>query len=116
MCGRRVLLFFIMVAGCLTTELALATDWGAEIAPIEKIWIYPHAVIVLQGGTYAGAAGCNEDAKWSFYWADFSEDVAARIHSTLLAAYLSKTPFRAIFHDTECGPENRKKFIGSFEF
>lgn len=93
-----------------------ASDWGAQIAPIEKMWIYKSSVIILQGDVYAGKAGCQNDAKWSFSWSQFEPEEAQRIYSTIIAAYMSKTPFRPIFHDTECGPENRKKFIGSFEF
>ncbi len=99
----------------LTTQLK-ASDWGGKSAVIEKMYIYPTRVIVVQGDVYAGKAGCANNNKWGFYWDSLDEKVADRVYSSLLAAYASKTPIKPIFHDSECGAENAKKFTGSFVF
>ncbi len=93
-----------------------AADWGGKSAVIEQMYIYPTSVVIVQGDAYAGKAGCNNNNKWSFYWSSLDPKVADRVYSALLAAYTSKTPIKPIFHDTECGPENAKKFIGSIVF
>ncbi|TQV89406.1 hypothetical protein [Aliikangiella coralliicola] len=93
-----------------------ASDWGGKSAVIEKMYIYATSVIIVQGDVYAGKAGCANNNKWSFYWSSLDEKVADRVYSALLAAYASKTPIKPIFHPTECGPENAKKFTGSFVF
>lgn len=107
----------LLIAFLLTLIAPLqASDWGGKTAVIDKMYIYSTSVIIVQGDVYAGTAGCNNNNKWSFYWNDLDEKVAERVYSALLAAYTSKTPIKPIFHDTECGPENAKKFTGSFVF
>ena len=107
---------FVIITFVLSTFCVSASDWGGSVSSIERLYIYPNAVIVIHGAVYKGEANCAENNGWAFYWNDFDPVVAERIHSTLLAAYMSKAPFRAIFHPTECGPEGKKKFIGSFAF
>ncbi len=109
---KKILIAFLFTL----TASSHASDWGGKSAVIERMYIYSTSVIVVQGDVYAGKAGCNNDNKWSFYWSELDEKVAERVYSALLAAYTSKTPIRPIFHDTECGPENAKKFTGSFVF
>lgn len=104
-------LFLILVI--LTSFSINASDWGGSTALIEKMYVYPNAVIVVQGDVYSGKAGCDNNNKWSFYWSSFSPEVADRVYSSLLSAYMAKVPVKPIFHSTECGPENDKQFTGS---
>ncbi|TQV76457.1 hypothetical protein FLL45_00380 [Aliikangiella marina] len=107
---------FLMILLATLTLPTLATDWGGKSAPIEIMYVYPTRVIVVQGDNYAGTANCENNNKWSFEWNSFDEKTAERVYSALLTAYTSKAPIRPIFHATECGPENAKKFIGSIVF
>ncbi len=109
----KMLLIGILVLASFSVQ---ASDWGGKSDVIKAMYVYSKSVIVVQGDAYAGKAGCNNNNKWSFYWSDLDPKVSERVYSALLAAYTSKTPIKPIFHDTECGPENAKKFTGSFVF
>lgn len=107
----------ILIAVSLLFSLSLnASDWGGKSDVIKAMYVYSTSVIVVQGDVYAGQAGCDNNNKWSFYWSELDPKVAERVYSALLAAYTSRTPIKPIFHKTECGPENAKKFTGSFVF
>ena len=105
---KIIALLLLSVSSCV-----VADDWGAAFGAIEKMYVYTDFVVVVQGGIYAGEAECESSNKWSFYWNSLDEKVADRAYSTLLAAYLAKTPIKPIFSSSGCGPENLKKFNGN---
>ena len=98
------------------SQLVSAEDWQGASAPIEVMYVYDNAVIVVQGNTYTGEANCKSDQKWGFYWNDFSEEMRARVHSMLLAAYMSKSKIKPLSDSSTCGPEGSKKFNGKIIF
>ena len=102
--------FFITCACLLLPISGSASDWGGTSAPIDRMYVYPGYVVVIQGNAYSGAAGCRNDNGWSFYWSDLDADIRKRVYATLLAAKLAKTPIMPIFSDSGCGPEGYKKF------
>lgn len=107
----RNILFLIFVF--YSTSAFSNVDWDGPKSVITDMYIYPTYTVIVQSGTpYIGKAGCSKSTHWSFYWADFDEQTQERIYSTLLAAYMSKTPIKPIFTRTDCGPENMKKFTG----
>ena len=89
-----------------------AGDWGGSIAPIEKLFVYPSYIVVVQGANYAGDAGCNNDKKMGFSWSEFDEQTGDRIYATLLTAYMEQIPVRIIFHETGCTAEGAKHMNG----
>ena len=108
---RNILVIIIFV---LFPVLSSASDWGGDAAPIEIIYVYQSAVIVVQGSNYAGEAGCKNNNKWSFYWSELSPEVADRVYSMLLSAKMAKAKIKPLFDKTGCGPEGHKKFEGKF--
>jgi hypothetical protein len=87
-------------------------DSSGAYATIDKMYVYDTSIIVVQGNNSTGTANCENNNKWGLYWSFLPPEHADRIYSTLLAAYMSKTKTKPIFHSSECGPENTKKFIG----
>lgn len=111
-CLRRVAMSCAWAASVFLGGAALANDWNGAMAPIQQMYIYPTYAVIVQGNAYAGTASCVNDATWSFMWSDFDAATAARIHSMLVSAHISKTPIKPIFAANQCGPEGKKKFTG----
>ncbi len=105
---------YLLVFSLILSSGAYSSDWGGKKAVIDYMYVYTNTLIVVQGDNYAGAANCKDDTKWGLYWSSFDEATAQRIYSTLLAAYISKTPIHPIFDSAGCGPEGQKKFNGNF--
>lgn len=105
----------VFLASCLLSLQAISADWGGKAAVIDNMYVYSNFIVVVQGDNYAGDAGeCNNNNKWGFYWSNFDTELSQRVYSTLLAAYLSKTPIRPLFTSSVCGPEGNKEFNGNF--
>lgn len=105
----------ILLAAVFFCSSANADDWGAPASTIDTIYVYPTYVVVVQSSGYNGTAGCADfSTAWSFYWSDFDTATQQRIYSALLAAKLSRVPFKPVFSSSGCGPEGYKKFNGLF--
>ena len=89
-------------------------QWNG-IGVIERMSMYPTYAIIKQGAV-GGVANCSNTGYFSFVWTDFPPEVQARIMSMLLHAYTTQETIEVIVHDTNCGPEGYKQFLGHIRY
>lgn len=107
----------LTIFACATFNTALADDWSATPSEINKIWYYGDTIIVEQrSGRDEGQANCENDSKWEFNQSDIANEAQRlQILSILLTYHSTGKELKPIFHDSECGDNGHKKFIGKFE-
>lgn len=105
-----VMILFIL---CSIPTLALAAEEWNGGGKIKNMWIYPSFLVVEQGPTKPGSAGCVNDNKWSFNWSDVDKMTQNRIQAALLTAYAQEKNIDVRVDKNSCGPESRKKFTGN---
>lgn len=105
----------LFVAGAIVALFSstnvIAFSWGSS-SVVEQLNVYPGYVLVVQGSSQQGGAGCSNNNIWGFSWSQFSDSEQKRILSILLLAKSTGSDIKVGFDDTSCGPEGHKKFSG----
>ena len=106
-------LLFILL---LLPNLSFADDWGGGFGKITRIYFYGDTVLFDHSApSYADSAQCKNHQRVSFKLSEIgSDEMQNRLYSFLLTAYTAQLVFKPLFHNTECGPENFKKFTGRY--